>query len=308
MSKSVTISIVTNSLITASKLFAFVTTGSPTLFAETVHSATDVINQVLLKVGEMRATGKPTERHPFGFGKEKYFWALVSSISVLFLGCGVSVRHGIEALRHVEVGEPFSNLAIGLLLLAAALETYTFRIAWREIGGMKGLRAARTNTTVLAVLLEDSVALLGIVITLFVAFWSRLVEPAPRMDAAISIMIGLLLGIMAVGLAKLNKEILIDVADADVDAEIERVIADRSGIRIKVASTMFDSNRCLLFVRVRPADIPQGIDFGRIAAIGDEVQQHIAATMGKTIDHVYWQFPAAEAGDATSDSARAAEA
>lgn len=301
MSASVTVSIVTNSLITGAKLFGFLTTGSPTLFAETIHSTTDVINQVLLKVGEVRAGGEATKRHPFGFGKEKYFWALVSSISVLFLGCGLSIRHGLEALRHAGPGEPFSTTAIVLLILAGLLEIYTFHVALREIGGLSGLRAAKTNTTVLAVLLEDSVALLGIAVTLFVGFWSRLVEPAPRMDACISILIGLLLGIMAISLAKLNKEVLIDVADIDVDAEIERTITAKSGIRIKVASTVFDSNRCLLFVRVSPTDIPDKVDFARLAAIGDEIKQHIASTMGKTIDHVYWQFPS----DAGSEPGRA---
>jgi cation diffusion facilitator family transporter len=291
MSKSVSVSIATNSIITCTKLFGFATTGSPTLFAETIHSATDVINQVLLKVGEVKARRRSTALHPFGFGKERYFWALVSSISVLFLGCGASIRHGIEALLHHEAGTPFSNLAVGLLLVAAALESYTCHIAWKEIGGWSGLRAARTNTTVLAVLLEDVVALLGIAVTLFVAFWSRLVEPAPRMDAIISIFIGLLLGAMALTLAKLNKEILIDVADRGVDAEIEQAIKDKAGIRIKVASTLVDADHCLLFVHVSPADVPANVDFTRIAAIGDELKQHIAAKMGKTIDQVYWQFP-----------------
>ena len=300
MSKSVTISIVTNSLITGSKLFGFLTTGSPTLFAETIHSTTDVINQVLLKVGEVKAGKKSTELHPFGFGKEKFFWALVSSISILFLGCGVSVRHGIEALRHGEVGEPFSNLAIGLLLLAAILESYTFHIAWREIGGMQGLRTARTNTTVLAVLLEDAVALLGIAVTLFVAFWSRLVGPAPLMDASISIVIGLLLGFTAILLARLNKEVLIDVADADIDAEIARVVEAKAGIRIKVASSMVDTGRCLLFVHVSPVDMPKDIDFARVTAIGEMLKQHIAAVMGRTVDQVYWQFPLSAAGPASN--------
>jgi cation diffusion facilitator family transporter len=290
------VSIVTNSLITGSKLFGFITTGSPTLFAETIHSATDVINQVLLKVGEVRAGREATAQHPFGFGKEKYFWALVSSISVLFLGCGVSIRHGVEALWHIEPAAPFSTTATVLLVLAGLLESYTFHVAWREIGGLQGLRTARTNTTVLAVLLEDTVALLGIGVTLFVAFWSRLVEPAPRMDACISILIGLLLGIMALGLAKLNKEILIDVADIDVDAEVEGAIVAKSGIRIKVASTMFDSKRSLLFVRVMPTDIPDNVDFAGLARVGDEIKQHVAATLGKTIDHVYWQFPSVADG------------
>lgn len=292
MSKSVSVSIATNSIITCTKLFGFATTGSPTLFAETIHSATDVINQVLLKVGEVKARKRSTELHPFGFGKERYFWALVSSISVLFLGCGASIRHGIEALLHPEASAPFSNLAIGLLLVAGALESYTCHIAWNEMGGRAGLRAARTNTTVLAVLLEDAVALLGIAVTLFVAFWSRLVEPAPRMDAIISIFIGLLLGAMALALAKLNKEVLIDVADRGIDAEIEQAIRDKAGIKIKVASTLVDADHCLLFVHVAPSSVPAGIDFARLTEIGDQLKQHIAAKMGKTIDHVYWQFPA----------------
>ena len=291
MSRSVTISIATNSLITGSKLFGFLTTGSPTLFAETIHSATDVVNQVLLKIGEIKSAKKSTELHPFGFGKERYFWALVSSISVLFLGCGASVRHGIEALLHHEAGVPFSNLAIGLLLVAGALESYTCHIAWHEIGGWAGLRKARTNTTVLAVLLEDAVALLGIAITLFVAFWSRLVAPAPLMDAIISIFIGLLLGTMAIALAKLNKEVLIDVADVNVDAEIERAVREKAGVELKVTSSLLDAEHCLLFVHVAPGKLPANVDFKRIMEIGDEIKQHIRARMGRTIDQVYWQFP-----------------
>jgi cation diffusion facilitator family transporter len=291
MSKSVSVSIATNSVITATKLFGFLTTGSPTLFAETIHSATDVINQVLLKVGEVKAQRRSTALHPFGFGKERYFWALVSSISVLFLGCGVSVRHGIEAMQHHESGAPFSNLAIGLLIFAGLLELYTFRVAWRELGGMSGLRSARTNTTVLAVLLEDSVALLGIAITLFVAFWSRLVEPAPLMDAIISIFIGLLLGAMAIMLAKLNKDVLIDIADLKINAEIERAIRVRTGIDLRVVSSLMDSEHCLLFVHVAPSTIPADVDYARLDSVGEEIKSHIAKTLGKTVDHVYWQFP-----------------
>ena len=291
LSKSVTVSIATNSVITGTKLFGFLTTGSPTLFAETIHSATDVINQVLLKVGEVKSAKKSTALHPFGFGKERYFWALVSSISVLFLGCGASVRHGIEALMHPEPGIPFSNLALALLLLAAALESYTCHIAWHEIGGWAGLRKSRTNTTVLAVLLEDAVALLGIAITLFVAFWSRLVTPAPLMDAIVSIFIGLLLGMMAIALAKLNKEVLIDVADVGVDAEIERAIREKVGVDLKVTSTLLDADHCLLFVHVAPTSLPANVDFARLMEIGDEIKRHILVAMGKSIQQVYWQFP-----------------
>jgi zinc transporter 9 len=298
MSKSVSISIATNSIIMVSKLFGFLTTGSPTLFAETVHSATDVLNQVLLKVGEVKAGRKSTKLHPFGFGKERYFWALVSSISILFLGAGATIRHGIEALSHDAPPTPFSTAAIALLIFAGCLEAFTCHIAWREIGGFAGLKTARQQTTILAVLLEDFVALIGIALTLFVAFWSRLVGPAPTMDAVISIGIGLLLGAMALGLARLNKEVLIDVSDTTVNAEVVRLVEAQSGIRVAVASTLIDSDRCILFVHVAPGDVPAGIDFASLSGIGDRLKEQVAAKTGRKIDHVYWQFPPTPGGSA----------
>src|SRR5205823_10483015 len=82
----------------ASKAFGWFVTGSPTLFAETIHSLADVGNQVLLRVGEVRGRRGPDRTHPFGRGQEKFFWALVSAVSVFFIGCGINVYHGIHAL------------------------------------------------------------------------------------------------------------------------------------------------------------------------------------------------------------------
>src|SRR5216684_2491959 len=118
MSSSVSISIATNTAIAAAKGFGWAVTGSPTLFAETIHSVADVVNQVLLKVGELRGRGGPDALHPFGRGQEKFFWALVSAVSVFFIGCGINLYHGIHALLAPEVVAPFSALVLGLLLLA----------------------------------------------------------------------------------------------------------------------------------------------------------------------------------------------
>ena len=131
MSSSVTLSIVTNSVIAASKGFGWFVTGSPTLFAETIHSLADVGNQALLKVGEVRGKAGPDRVHPFGRGQEKFFWALVSAVSVFFVGCGINVYHGIGSLLHPQSVEPFSPQVIGLLLFALALESWTFVVAFR---------------------------------------------------------------------------------------------------------------------------------------------------------------------------------
>ena len=96
MSASVTLSIGTNTAIAAAKGFGWFVTGSPTLFAETIHSIADVANQVLLKIGEVRGKMPANRKHPFGHGQEKYFWALVSAVSVFFVGCGLNLYHGIH--------------------------------------------------------------------------------------------------------------------------------------------------------------------------------------------------------------------
>jgi hypothetical protein len=146
-----------------------------------------VANQVLLKVGEVRGRRGPDRQHPFGRGQEKYFWALVSAVSVFFIGCGVNVYHGFHALLNPEPGGAFSPLVISLLLFSLALEAWTFRIAWKEIGGLRGLADNRHDTTVIAVLLEDTVALLGILLTLLVAGIGYAYGPHPEFDAGVAI-------------------------------------------------------------------------------------------------------------------------
>ena len=113
MSSSVSISIATNTVIAAAKGFGWAVTGSPTLFAETIHSVADVLNQVLLKVGEVRGRRGPDAAHPFGMGQEKFFWALVSAVSVFFIGCGLNIYHGVHALISPSVIEPFTPLVLG---------------------------------------------------------------------------------------------------------------------------------------------------------------------------------------------------
>ena len=147
MSSSVTLSIATNSAIAASKGFGWFVTGSPTLFAETIHSLADVGNQLLLKVGEVRGKGGPDRVHPFGRGQEKFFWALVSAVSVFFVGCGINVYHGVHALLSPVEVAPFTPFIVGLLVFALALESWTFAVALKEIGGVKQLAQESATTS-----------------------------------------------------------------------------------------------------------------------------------------------------------------
>jgi zinc transporter 9 len=289
MSSSVSISIATNTAIAAAKGFGWAVTGSPTLFAETIHSVADVVNQVLLKIGEVRGRRGPDAAHPFGRGQEKFFWALVSAVSVFFIGCGINVYHGANALLQPSVIEPFTPLVLGLLLFALALESFTFVVALRELGGWKSIARNRNNTTVLAVLFEDAVALLGILLTLIVAGVSLLWGPHPAFDAAVAIAVGALLGAMAIFLAAINRRLLIDSSDAVLDRAARRFLAEK-GLRSEVSSIVVDDDHSVLFVRVAQADARERAIESH--ALGEALKAHALTHEGKTVDAVYWQFPA----------------
>ena len=284
MSSSVSVSIATNTAIAAAKGFGWFVTGSPTFFAETIHSLADVGNQVLLKVGEVRGRAGPDREHPFGRGQEKFFWALVSAVSVFFVGCGINLYHGIHALLAPVDIQPFSPLIVGLLVFALALESWTFSIAWKEIGGARGLAENRNNVTVLAVLLEDGVALFGILLTLLVAGVSYIAGPRPVFDAAVAIVVGLLLGAMALFLAALNRRLLIDSSDKALDRDIEAWLAARD-VRAEVRSLIVDHNRAVVFVRASH-------EVRESFALGQALKAHAHETLRRTVDSVYWKFRA----------------
>ncbi len=289
MSSSVSISIATNTAIAAAKGFGFAVTGSPTLFAETIHSIADVANQVLLKVGEVRGRRGPDALHPFGRGQEKFFWALVSAVSVFFIGCGLNIYHGVHALAQPSEIAPFTPLILGLLLFALALESFTFAVALREIGGWKGVAKNRNNTTVLAVLLEDAVALVGILLTLLVAGVSFLWGSHPAFDAAVAIAVGVLLGVMAIFLATLNRRLLIDASEPALDRAAEHFLAEQRW-RAKVSSIVVDDDRFVVFIRVARTDAKERDIESH--ALGEALKAAMLARESKTVDDVYWQFPA----------------
>jgi len=289
MSNSVSISIGTNTAIAAAKGFGWFVTGSPTMFAETVHSFADVINQVLLKIGEVRGRAPADRMHPFGHGQEKFFWALVSAVSVFFVGCGLNIYHGIHALTSNAPVEPFTPLVIGLLLFALGLESFTLVVAVREIGGLKRVIANRNNTTVLAVVLEDAVALLGIMLTLLVAGVSFVWGPHPAFDAGVAIAVGALLGAMALFLATLNRRLLIDTSDPALDAAATRFLA-ANGVAASVTSIVLDDDRDVVFVRVRP-DGMASHGTSESYALGQALKAHMLAQKNKIVHAVYWKFP-----------------
>jgi hypothetical protein len=134
MSTSVTLSIGTNTAIAAAKGFGWFVTGSPTLFAETIHSIADVANQVLLRTGEVRSKMLADSKHPFGYGQEKYFWALVSAVACSSSAAAQSLpRH--PCADPARAGRAVHAAGARAIAFACVLESFTLVVALREIGG-----------------------------------------------------------------------------------------------------------------------------------------------------------------------------
>jgi solute carrier family 30 (zinc transporter), member 9 len=177
---------------------------------------------------------------------------------------------------------PFSALVLALLLLALALESWTLLIAMKEIGGWRGLSENRHNTTVFAVVLEDGVALVGILLTLLVAGVGYIFGPHPAFDAGVAIIVGLILGLMALFLAAINRRLLIDTSDAELDRAAETWLSGRN-IPATVRSLVLDIDRAVVFVHTA-LELP-GSD-----AVGVALAQAMRESHGKAVDVVYWKF------------------
>ena len=203
--------------IAIAKFVGFLLTSSASLLAEAAHSLADTGNQGLLMLGGKRARRKADVDHPFGYGRERYFWAFVVAMVLFSMGGLFALYEGISKVRHPHETENL-YIAVGILVFAIALESYSLRTAVKEsqhvkpksMGWWKFIRTAK-QPELPVVLLED----IGAEIGLFFALGGVLIAAAtgdPRWDAVGSIAIGLLLVTIAIVLAIETKGLLIGEA------------------------------------------------------------------------------------------------
>jgi cation diffusion facilitator family transporter len=255
--------------IAVAKFAAFLITGSTSMMAESIHSLADTGNQGLLFLGGARAKKEPDEEHQFGYGSERYFWAFVVALVLFSLGALFSLYEGIEKLSHPhELESP--AVAFVVLGLAMVLEGFSLRTAVHESRPHKGTLGwwqfiRRTKTPELpVVLLEDVGALFGLVFA-FVGLGLAVITGDTRYDAIGSIVIGLLLGVIAVVLAIEMKSALIgESADPLVSASIRNAIETSPEVRtiIHLRTLQLGPEELLvatkLDIRARPARCRQG--------------------------------------------------
>jgi cation diffusion facilitator family transporter len=268
-----------NFLIAATKFAAAAVTGSSAMLSEAIHSVVDTGNQVLLLHGLRRSTRPADKAHPFGYGKEVYFWTFIVAILVFAVGSGLSVFEGIARIRDPQpLADPQWNYVV--LAIAMVFEAGSWWVAFSEFRKAKGkqdiLTALRSSKDpiMFTVLFEDSAALLGLI----VAFLGIALSEAfglPILDGLAALVIGVILAVTAAFLAYESKGLLIgEATHPEVIAAIERFLdSDPRILRTnEILSMHLAPEDVLLNLSL---DFADGLTSGQVEAAISEFEERI---------------------------------
>ncbi|OBH15555.1 cation diffusion facilitator family transporter [Mycolicibacter terrae] len=272
-----------NAGIAVAKFTGYVITGSAAMLAEAVHSVVDTSNQALLLFGQRAAAKAPDALHPFGHGRSRYFWSFVVALVLFSLGSMFAVYEGYEKVRHpVELSSPV--VAVAILVVAIGLEAFSFRTAVRESRPLKGdgswLRFLRTsrNPELPVVLLEDTAALIGLVLALAGVGLSMLTDN-PVWDGVATLGIGALLGVVAVFLMVEMHSLLIgEGATVAEDRAIRAALEQTANVTrlIHIRTQYLGPDEMLVGAKI--ALVPR-LDLAAIAATIDAAEANIRAAV-----------------------------
>jgi cation diffusion facilitator family transporter len=267
--------------IAIAKFVAAAISGSSSMLTEGVHSLVDSGNQLLLLYGQANAKRPPDSSHPFGYGRELYFWAFVVAILIFAVGAGVSIYEGWV---HIAQPEPLRDPTINYVVLGVAvlLEGTSWAIAVREFNGKRGasswwqsIRRSKDPAGFI-VLFEDSAALIGRGIA-GVGVWASHHYADPRIDGVASIAIGLILAGVAVLLAREAKGLLIgESADPAIIAVVWAILDKRPQIsavnHVRTIHTAPDA----VFVAIS-ADFVDDLPMGEAESLIEDIEREMKA-------------------------------
>jgi len=278
------------------KFIGFLLTGSPSMLAETYHSISDTGNQVLLLVGIKYSQQDPSSAHPFGYGKAQFFYAFLVSVLLFGVAGWESLKHGIAELRAggheteagpaeflgftVDIPTPIDPFWISIIILFGAIvfEVYAFVKARAELKRQmneydwSGYREAFDKTSDLSTLtafIEDTVALLGLVVALFGIVLTEVTDN-PVFDSAGAVVIGVLLMLFALLLAIENKKLIVgESLSEDVELELRDTIEGHEGV-----AAVTDLRT--MFIGVGQVLVTADVSFDRELVTGD-IDDDVAA-------------------------------
>ena len=278
-SLTVMIALGANLLVAIAKTFASVITGSASMVAETAHSWADFGNEIFLLIADRRSMKQRDDRHPLGFGREAYVWSMFAAFGIFTAGAVVSIWHGIQQLL---APEDATNFGIAYIVLAVAfvLEGTSFAQAFRQarVGGKRrgtstGFYAlTSSNATLRAVFAEDAAALIGLAMALLGILLHQLTGLA-AFDAVGSILVGMLLGVVAIVLIDRNRRFLIGEIPDD-------------GLRNDVLSGLLEHSEIERVTYLHLEFVGPGKVFlvASVDIVGDETETHVAYSLRRIED------------------------
>ncbi|WP_420146161.1 cation diffusion facilitator family transporter [Sphingobium sp.] len=269
--------------IAIAKFVAAAISGSSSMLTEGVHSLVDSGNQVLLLYGQAKAKRPPDTTHPFGYGRELYFWAFVVAILIFAVGAGVSIYEG---WLHIAEPEPLRDPTINYVVLGVAvlLEGTSWAIAVREFNGKRGasswwqsIRRSKDPAGFI-VLFEDSAALVGLGIA-GAGVWASHHYADARIDGLASIAIGLILAGVAVLLAREAKGLLIgESAEPTIVSAVWAILDQRPQIsavnHVRTIHTAPDA----VFVAIS-ADFVDDLPMGEAESLIEDIEREMKASV-----------------------------
>ena len=277
--------------IAIAKLIAAILTGSTAMFAETLHSISDTFNQVLLLFGIKTSTKAATEQHPFGYGKEQFFWSFVVATMLFGISGILSLQQGFGSLlsriHHIQN----ADVSYVILAISAAFEANALRVALllaKESIEARGDKISLNtlvqefqeskDPSVITVMVEDSAALVGIVVAGIGIFFSEATGDTIY-DSLSSVAIGGILMAFAYFLAKENKALLIGESISRKDYnKIVKLVNEMPDVnRIITMRTMhFAPEDVLVTIEVNLVD---GLDTDKIESVIDNIEQKVKQTI-----------------------------
>ena len=289
-----------NLAIAIMKFVAAALTGSSAMVSEGIHSLVDTGNGGLLLFGIHKSKQPADATHPFGYGKELYFWSLIVAVLIFGVGGGISIYEGIAHLLHPRpLEDPFwSYLVLGF---AAVFEGLVFVVAFRAFQALKGedesiwqaIKSSKDPTT-FTVLFEDAAAMLGLIFAFVGIFLAHQFEN-PYLDGVASVCIGLLLAAVAVVLAYESKGLLVgEGTDPQTLAKIRKLAEADPGVKkMLMPLTMhFGPDTVLLTVDI---EFHKRLSATEVEEAVDRLDKSIR-TQYPNIKHIYIQAGAVSSG------------
>lgn len=282
--KAILAALFANLGIAIAKFVGYVFTSSSSMLAEAIHSVADTSNQALLLLGSARARKVATPDHPFGYGRERYFWSFVVALVLFMLGGLFAIYEGLHKLQEASHEVSNAEWAIGILALGIILEGYSFRTAVKESRPLKGtaswwafIRHSRTPELPV-VLLEDLGALMGLSFALVGVSTAALTGDS-RWDAYATIAIGALLVVIATVLVFEMKSLIIGESAIEpmrrqIVEAIER--GDRMGRVLHMRTQHIGPDQLLVAAKV---ELDPTLDTAGITAAIDRAQERIRKTV-----------------------------